>query len=115
MGPGYFPTVLGWLLALIGTVALVRSFFSTGEPIGKLAIKQLLIVVLAIVMFGSIVRGAGIMPAVFLLVMISSFSSTKFGWIPMLSMAIGSAVFCWVVFVYFLGLPLQAFGTWFGF
>lgn len=115
MGPGYFPIVLGWLLAAIGAATLARSFFSTGEPIGKLAFKQLLIVISAIVVFGFIVRGAGIMPAVFLLVMISSFASTKFGWIPMLSMAVGSAVFCWVVFVYLLGLPLQAFGSWFGF
>lgn len=116
MGPGYFPTMLGWLLAAIGGATLVRSFFSKkGEPIGKLAVKETLIVISGIVLFGVIVRDAGIMPAVFLLVVISSLASTKFGWIPVLAMATGSAVFCWVVFVYLLGLPLKAFGSWFGF
>ena len=115
MGPGYFPTVLGLMLALIGLITLGRSFFTKGEPIGKLAIKQVIIVIAAILLFGFTVRDAGIIPAVFMLVLLSSFASSKFGWIPMLAMAVGSAVFCWVVFVYLLGLPLQAFGSWFGF
>lgn len=115
MGPGYFPTVLGGILVIIGLITLGRSFFIQGEPLGKLVIKELALVMAAIVIFGFIVRGAGIMPSVFVLVMLSSLASIRFRLLPMLAMAIGSSIFCWVVFVYFLGLPLQAFGSWFGF
>lgn len=115
MGPGYFPTVLGGLLILIGLVTLGRSFFTKGEPVGKLAIKETVLVVAGILLFGFSVRGAGIIPAVFAVVLISSFASTKFRLPPMLLMAAGSALFCWIAFVYLLGLPLQAFGSWFGF
>ena len=33
MGPGYFPTVLGGLLLLIGTISMVRAFTHSGEAI----------------------------------------------------------------------------------
>jgi hypothetical protein len=115
MGPGYFPTVLGWLLVLIGVITAGRSFFVKGEPIGKLVIREIAIVMSAVVLFGFTVRDAGLVPAVFILVLLSSYASSKFRLVPMLGMAAGSAVFCWIAFVYLLGLPLQAFGPWFGF
>lgn len=115
MGPGYFPVVLGSMLVLIGLIALGRSFVLKGEPVGRLVIKEIILVLAAVCLFGFTVRGGGIIPAVFLLVLISSYASAKFRLIPMMIMAAGSAVFCWVAFVYLLGLPLQAFGYWFGF
>jgi hypothetical protein len=115
MGPGYFPVVLGSLLVLIGLITLGRSFFTKGEPIGKLAIKETVLVIAGILLFGFTVRDAGIVPAVFLVILVSSLASAKFRLLPMLIMAAGSALFCWLAFVYFLGLPLQAFGPWFGY
>lgn len=114
MGPGYFPTVLGWLLVVIGLIPLVRSFINPGEPMGRVVVKEIILIMTGIVIFGLSVRGAGIIPSVFVLVMISGFASSKFRWLPMLAMAVGSAIFCWLVFVYALGLPLQPFGPWFG-
>lgn len=114
MGPGYFPTVLGYLLAAIGLVSLIRSFINHGESIGRIPVKEIILIMTGVVIFGATVRDAGIIPAVFVLVMISGFASSKFRWLPMLAMAVGSAIFCWVVFVYALGLPLQPFGPWFG-
>src|SRR5690606_22687952 len=107
---GYFPTVLGWLLVVIGLIPLVRSFINPGEPMGRIVIKEIILIMTGIVIFGLSVRGAGIIPAVFVLVMISGFASSKFRWLSMLAMAVGSSIFCWLVFVYALGLPLQPFG-----
>lgn len=115
MGPGYFPTVLGGLLALIGVICLIRSFFSTGEAVGKVPVKEIILVIVGVLMFGLTVRGAGMIPAVFILVLISSLAGFSFRLLPTLYMATGSAAFCWLVFVYLLGLPIQAFGSWFGF
>ena len=40
MGPGYFPTVLGWLLALIGLALVVRISVSTWDVRGTLGLRQ---------------------------------------------------------------------------
>ena len=60
MGPAYFPTVLGSLLLLIGLASLIRSFFAKGEPIGAIAWKGMFLVTLATVLFGVLLRPAGL-------------------------------------------------------
>lgn len=114
MGPAYFPTILGGLLALIGLAAVVRSFFREGEAISKFAIKETILILAGVLLFGFLIRGAGLVVAVFAIIMFSAYASTKFKWIPALMLATGSAVFSVVVFVELLGLPIAIFGPWFG-
>lgn len=114
MGPGYFPTVLGGLLALLGLVALVRSFFTEGEPLGKFAVKESLLILVAVVLFGLLLRGAGLLVSVVVLVMVSAYASEKFEWKSSVLLAIGGAIFCALVFVLGLGVPMPILGTWFG-
>ena len=114
MGPGYFPTVLGFLLALIGIISLVRSFIATGSPIGGLAFKGLLLVVGSTVVFGFIVRGAGLAIALPALVIMSAYASVRFRWGPSLAVAAGLTLFCVFVFLKGLGVPLPVLGSWFG-
>ena len=42
MGPAYFPTALGSLLALVGLLGVVRSFIGHAESIGKVHIKDIM-------------------------------------------------------------------------
>ena len=114
MGPGYFPTVLGVLLALIGIISLVRSFIATGSPIGGLAFKGLLLVVGSTLVFGLIVRGAGLAGALPVLVIMSAYASVRFRWGPSLALAAGLTLFCVLVFLKGLGVPLPTLGSWFG-
>jgi hypothetical protein len=114
MGPGYFPTVLGVLLALIGIISLVRSFIATGSPIGGLAFRGLLLVVGSTLMFGLIVRGAGLTIALPALVIMSAYASVRFRWGPSLALAAGLTLFCVLVFLKGLGVPLPILGSWFG-
>jgi hypothetical protein len=114
MGPGYFPTVLGGLLTLFGLIALVRSFFSKGEPLGDFAIKETLLILSGVVLFGLLLRGAGLVFAVPALVMVSAYASGKFEWKSSLLLAIGGTIFCVAVFVLGLGVPMPILGAWFG-
>jgi Tripartite tricarboxylate transporter TctB family len=114
MGPGYFPTILGVLLALIGIISLVRSFIKTGSPIGGLAFKGLLLVVGSTLVFGLIVRGAGLAVALPALVIMSAYASVLFRWGPSLALAAGLTLFCVLVFLKGLGVPLPILGSWFG-
>jgi len=114
MGPSYFPTVLSSLLIFIGIISLVRSFLKTGTPLGKFAFKGLALVIASTVLFGLFVRGAGLVIALPLLVIVSAFASREFRWVPSLLMAAGLTLFCIAVFLKGLGIPLPILGSWFG-
>lgn len=114
MGPGYFPVVLGGLLALIGVVSVARSLVSDGEPIGRFALKGLLLVIGGMLLTGFLFRKAGLVVVLPLLIMITSYASIKFRWKISLALAVGLTAFCVLVFAYGLGLPLPLFGKWFG-
>jgi hypothetical protein len=114
MGPAYFPTILGGLLMGIGIISVLRSFLKAGSPIGVMAWKGLVLIVVATLLFGMIVRGAGLLIALPLLVIVSAFASTRFSWKTSLAEAAGITVFCIVVFLKGLGVPLPILGSWFG-
>jgi len=114
MGPAYFPTVLGCLLAFIGLVSLIRSFIRKGEPIPAFAWKPLLLICIASVVFGLLARGAGLVVALPLFVVMTAFASSKFRWGPSLALAAVATVFCALVFVKGLGVPLPLIGRWLG-
>jgi hypothetical protein len=114
MGPGYFPTALGSLLTVLGLIAIVRSFLKAGEGFDKFAIKPGLLVLLGVFLFGFLIRGAGMIAAVFALVMVSAYASSQFHFKSTVLLAIGGTVFCAVVFVLGLGVPMPLLGSWFG-
>ena len=114
MGPAYFPTILGGLLVLIGVVSVIRSFIVAGIPIGAFGFKGLVLVTLSVVVFGFLVRGAGLVVALPLLVIISAYASMRFRWRTTLIMAAGLTIFCALVFVKGLGIPLPIIGPWLG-
>lgn len=114
MGPAYFPIALGTLLSLVGAGALVRSFFRQGEPVGRLYWRELILVLVAVLLFGFLVRGAGLIPATLVLVMLSAYASDKFNLAKTVALAIGAALFAVGLFVKLLGLPMPIFGPWFG-
>lgn len=115
MGPGYFPTVLGTLLLLIGVASLVRSFIARGEPIGAIAWKGIGFVTAGTVLFGALLRPAGLVPALFVLILVSAAASVRFrlDW-KAVALMFSLVAFCALVFVKGLGLPVPLLGTWFG-
>jgi Tripartite tricarboxylate transporter TctB family len=114
MGPAYFPTILGGLLVGIGVISVIRSFIIRGTPVGAFAFKGLILVSVSALVFGFLVRGAGLAVALPLLVIISAYASTRFRWRPTLLLAAGLTVFCALVFLKGLGIPLPIIGPWFG-
>lgn len=114
MGPAYFPTVVGGLLALIGAFAVGRSFVRQGEPIGHFYIKELLLVLGAVLLFGFLMRGAGLVPAAVILILLSAYASPNFHLRKIAILAAGMAVLGALLFVKLLGLPMPLFGPWFG-
>jgi hypothetical protein len=104
MGPGYFPFVLGALLAALGVTLLVRSVFWTkGSQQGPaFHLKPLVLVLSSVVLFGLLLRPLGLLVSTTLLVVISSMASHEFRWKEALLNAAVLIVVVLLVFVYCL-------------
>jgi hypothetical protein len=107
MGPAYFPTILGCLLALLGSILAIRGFSLEGTPVPRFHLRPVLVIVAAIVLFGMMLRPIGLVSAVLTLVVVSSFAGMGFGVVRVALLAIGLAVFSTLVFHYGLGLPFR--------
>jgi hypothetical protein len=114
MGPAYMPSILGGLLILIGFISLIRSILKKQTPISGITVKGLVLVVVSTVLFGLLVRGAGLVIALPVLVLVSASASKDFRWISSILMALGLTLFCIFVFLKGLGIPLPIIGSWFG-
>lgn len=113
MGPAYFPTILSVLLMVIGIISIVRSFLKSGSPIGVIAWRGLVLIVVSTLLFGMIVRRAGVIIALPLLVIVSSYASIRFSWKYSLAEAAVITLFCILIFLQGLGVPLPLLGSWF--
>ena len=114
MGPGYFPTALGSLLAVVGVVAVARSFIRPGMAIEPFHWRLLLIVLGATLLFGVLVRNAGLIAAVAVLVLMAAAASVYFRWRVAIALTAGLIIFSVIVFVKALGLPIPLIGPWLG-
>lgn len=114
MGPAFFPTVLGWLLAALGLATAVRAMIGPGEALEKVAFRQLALVLGSVLLFAFLLRGGGLAIAIPVLVMVSAYASHKFTWKASAALALGASVLSIMLFVKALGLPLPVLGTWFG-
>ena len=112
MGPGYFPLMLALILVLLGIIVLVQATRITGEPVGPIAWRGLLLILPAPVFFGLTVRGLGFLPAIFLSAVIASFASTRMKPVAALLLSAGVTLFSYAVFSRGLGLPFRSFGPW---
>ena len=89
MGPGYFPLMLGILMAILGVMITFNSLVlerAGGDKIGKWAFKPLFFVILANLIFGALLAGLpslkipamGMIVAIYALTFIASMAER--GW-----------------------------------
>ena len=110
MGPAYFPTVLGWILAALGVIVLGRSFFlQSDEPMRATNFRPLLLVLGAVFLFGFLLGTAGLVVASFALVFVSATGGWDFRWKEQLINAIVMTAANVSIFYYGLGLPFKLF------
>jgi hypothetical protein len=106
MGPGYFPILLGCVLALIGLILVVRSFAIEGPGVGRLHLLPLGVITLGVVLFGLLLQPLGLVLALIIVVVVSAFASREARPVEAAALALALAVFSAAVFVYGLRLPL---------
>ena len=118
MGPGYFPLVLGIVLAIIGAIVMFRALTLEtvdGHPVGKWAFRPLVCIIAANFAFGVLLGGMpslgvpalGMVAAIYALVLLAALAGTEFRWIEALILATVLAAGSWLAFVWGLKLPFQ--------
>ena len=107
MGPGYFPLLLGGVLALLGVVLIARSFVLDGEPLPRFHILPLAVIAVAVCLFGVLIEPFGLVTALAVLTMLSAWAGPQFRWLEAAALTAALIVFSIGVFVYALGLSLS--------
>ena len=105
MGAGYFPFVLGNVMGVLGLIIIAQALLSSGARIGKFAWQPLIWVLSGFVIFGLTAKLVGLVIAIVLLVVISSFGGHEHKWKEAFISSAVLAVCSVAVFVYGLKLP----------
>ena len=105
MGPGYFPTVLGSILALFGLWFVVKAFRSTETIEAGGSLRALSVIPLSLVLFGILMNYAGFVPALMVLIFGSALATTEFNIFEVVLLTVGLTAACVAVFIWGLGLP----------
>ncbi len=112
IGPGGMPLVLSALLILLGAVILIQATRVEGEPVGRIAWRGILFIILAPIIFGLTVRGLGFVASVFITSLFAAFASFKMTPAYGVVLAVLLTIFSTLVFSYGLGLPFERIGPW---
>jgi hypothetical protein len=115
MGPGFFPLVLGGILVVLGVSIAVKGFVAgEGGAIGNVPWRALVLLVAAILFFGFTVRDLGLVPALFVTVLLAGLAGRSARVIPAVVIAVSLTALSVLIFVVLLQLRLPLVGPWLG-
>ena len=115
MGPGYFPLLLGSLLAIIGGVVLFKSLVvetPTGDRVGSWAFKPLIFIIAGNLLFGILLGGLpsikfpamGLIVAIYGTTLVVSMAGDRFKLKEVLILATVLSVLSYLAFIVLLKL-----------
>ncbi|MDZ7893006.1 MAG: tripartite tricarboxylate transporter TctB family protein [Rhodoferax sp.] len=124
MGPGYFPLVLGVLLAIIGIAVTFTSMVvetEDGDKIGKFAWKPLFFIISANLVFGACIGGLpviglkplGLIVGIYLLTYIASHAGDEHKFKEVAILATILALLSYVAFIVLLKLQFPVWPAYF--
>ncbi len=109
MGPGYFPTYLGFLMMIFGAIVSLMSFKMEEVKIAPFAWKPMIMLSLGFAFFGWSVDHIGFIPALFGLIVLSALGGQVFRVKEVLLMSVVLILGAVGVFIYGIDLPYPLF------
>jgi len=120
MGPGYFPLIVGVLIAIMGAAITLKALVvetADGEPVGRIAWRPLFFIIGANLLFGVLLGGLpgiglppmGLIVAIYALTFVAGLAGDRFSFKASAVLATLLAIGSYVAFV--LALKLQ-FPVW---
>jgi hypothetical protein len=122
MGPGYFPLLLGILMAILGAAIVVGSMVvrtEDGQKIGKFAWKPLFFIIAANLVFGVMLGGLprfgipamGLIVGIYALTFIASLAGEEFKPKEVVILATILAIMSYAAFIWLLKLQFPVWPT----
>jgi Tripartite tricarboxylate transporter TctB family len=115
MGPGYFPRLLGALLAILGCVVLFKAMTVAtpdGDKVGSIAWKPLFCIIGANILFGICIGGLpaiklpalGMMVGIYVLTFVASLAAEQYKPVEVFILATVLAIISYLAFIVLLNL-----------
>jgi hypothetical protein len=125
MGPGYFPLVLGILLAFLGSIITFKALVVEtvdGDKIGSFAWRPLIFIILANLVFGAMIGGLpsiglppmGLIAGIYALTLIACLAGDGFSLRDVLVLATILAIFSYLAFIKLLNLQFPVWPAFIG-
>ena len=122
MGPGYFPMVLGVLLAVLGLIVTITALVvetADGDPVGRIAWKPLIFIISGNLVFGASIGGLpsiglppmGLIFGIFALTFVASNAGDEFKFKEVLILAVLLSLFSYGAFIMLLKLQFPVWPT----
>src|SRR5215470_15737222 len=111
MGPGYMPMLLSVGLVIFGGVIGLRAVSVDGPPIERGRWYPSVLILICVLLFAFLIGTAGLAPTIFVVAVLCAFASPEVRWKEAITLGIGLAIFCVLVFVYGLRQPIPVFGS----
>ena len=113
MGPGYVPRMLALIMMSLGAVICVVALVAGGEIVEKPKWKPITLVTIGIVCFALLFERAGLLPALVVLILISSLVGEEFNLKEVIGNIVVLSILCTLVFKVGLGMNISILrGVW---
>ncbi|WEX08706.1 tripartite tricarboxylate transporter TctB family protein [Chelativorans sp. AA-79] len=111
MGPGFLPVVLGVILLLLAVALIPEALHGSAES-PSVPVRSFVAILAGLVAFALMVDRMGLVPAAFVLVLVSAFGDSTMRLRRALATAVAVSIIAYLVFLKGFRLPLHPF--WWG-
>jgi hypothetical protein len=107
VGPGYFPALLGIILAVLGLLVIGRAALVNNPAPVRLALRPLLLIMAGAGLFALLIGHVGLLAALAGLIFVSALGGSEFRFREVAALWVALSILAVAVFVYGLGLPFK--------
>jgi hypothetical protein len=116
MGPGYFPLLVGAILAALGLAIVLKGLVAAEVlSFGAIPWRAVAAIVLALVFFGFTARRLGFVPATAVTALVTTLASRRMRPLVAVAVAAGLTVASTLIFVVGLQVRIPLWGPWLSF
>ena len=105
MGPGYFPAILGAIIALFGVYFVTKGLRGGQVMEPNWSLRALIMLPLSLVLCGVLIERAGLVPALIILIFGSAAAGREFKPKEVALLTVALTILCLAIFIWGLGLP----------
>jgi hypothetical protein len=107
MGPGFFPTILGGILAALGLTLAIPALLRDGDRLAFPRLRPMVAILIAIIVFALLLAPLGFVLAAAALILIAGLAEPELRPLEHVGLTLFLIAFSVAIFVVALGLPMN--------